>query len=295
MSAKAIFTGVGTALATPFNYDGSIDYENLDRLIEYQLAGGVKALIVCGTSGEASTLDDDEHIAVIAHAVKRVNGRCPVIGGTGSNDTRHGLNLTRRACDAGVDGCLVVTPYYNKTTQDGLKAHFTAYADASEKPILLYNVPSRTGMSIDPETCEYLSKHENIVGIKEASGSLQQAQEIARRCRDDLTIISGEDSLIVPLMAIGAVGVISVLANILPAETQAICDACLAGDFKTATAMQLKYLPLINALFSRTNPTPVKAALARLGFGTDHVRLPLIPMESPYREKMFAEMEKLGI
>ncbi len=292
---KILFKGCGTALATPFTSDGSVDYYALDKLIEMQIEGGVSALVICGTSGEASTMDDDEHISVIAHCVKRVKGRCTVFGGTGSNDTRHGIRLTKRACDAGIDGCLVVTPYYNKTTPEGLKVHFTAYADASEKPIILYNVPSRTGMSLDADVCEYLSKHENICGIKEASGNVPLAAEIIRRCGDALPLYSGEDGIVVPLMSLGGKGVISVLSNLLPAETEKMCRLCLENDFRAAAELQLKYTPLINCLFSRTNPIPVKAALSRMGYGTDMVRLPLIPMEEPYREKLYKEMEKLGI
>lgn len=294
MQTKALFTGAATALITPMNAQG-VDWENLDRLVDFQLANGIPGIVACGTTGEASTLTDEEHLAVIERVVKRVNGRCCVIGGTGSNDTAHAIEMTQEACRIGVDGCLTVTPYYNKTTQSGLVASFAAIADASTKPLILYNVPSRTGLNILPSTYAALADHPMIAGIKEANGNMSAAAETMRLVGDRLAVYSGEDALITPMLSIGGAGVISVLSNLLPKETNEICTRFFEGDVKGSAQLQLKYLPLINALFSQTNPIPVKAALSRMGYCEDYLRLPLIPMEEPFRAKMFAEMDALGL
>lgn len=294
MISRPLFTGAGTALITPMNEQG-VDYPSLDRLVDFQLENSIPALVVCGTTGEASTLSDEEHLNVIAHVVKRVNGRCCVIGGTGSNDTAHAIWMTQKACDAGVDGCLVVTPYYNKTTQSGLIASFTAIADAATRPLILYNVPSRTGLNILPATYAALADHPMIAGIKEANGNMSAAAETMRLVGDKLAVYSGEDAMITPMLSIGGAGVISVLSNVLPRETNEICTRFFAGDVKGSAAEQLRLLPLINALFSQTNPIPVKAALARMGYCEDRLRLPLIPMEEPFRTKLYAEMAALGL
>ena len=289
-----IFRGIGTALITPMTATG-VDYNNLARLIDFQLESGVSALIAVGTTGESATLAGSERKEVIRFTVERVAGRVPVIAGTGTNNTAHVLENTKNACEVGVDGILVVTPYYNKATQAGLIKHFTMIADASEVPVILYNVPGRTGCALTPKTVAVLAEHPNIVGLKEATGNMAQMVELMHLCGDKIDIYSGEDALTVPMMAMGGAGTISVLSNILPAESVAMTDACKAGDFKTAAAMQCKFLPLINALFSQVNPIPVKAAAAALGFGDDALRLPLTPMEEPFRTAMFEEMRKLGM
>ena len=292
---NTIFTGMATAIVTPMRNDGSIDFEAMGRFIDFQIESGINALIVMGTTGENATLEPEEQKEVIAFTVKRTAGRVPVIAGTGTNNTAHVLENTKNACEVGVDGILVVTPYYNKATQAGLIKHFTMIADASEVPVILYNVPGRTGCALTPKTIAALAEHPNIVGLKEATGNMAQMVEIMNLCGDKIDIYSGEDALTVPMMAMGGAGTIGVLSNILPAETVAMTDACKAGDFKTAAAMQCKFLPLINALFSQVNPIPVKAAVAALGFGEDALRMPLTPMEEPFRSNMFEEMRKLGM
>ena len=289
-----IFEGIATALITPLNEDG-IDYEAFGKLIDWQIEKGVNALVVCGTTGESSTLTDEEHRAAIAYSVKRVGGRVPVIAGTGSNDTAYALSLTKFACEAGVDGVLVVTPYYNKATQNGLIKLFTSIADASTVPVILYNVPSRTGVNIEPKTVAVLAEHPNINAIKEAGGNISNVAEIAALCGDKINIYSGNDDQTVAIMALGGKGCISVLSNLLPTESAAMCEAFKNGDIKTARDMQLKYLHLINALFSEVNPIPVKAAMAKMGFCDDYIRLPLTPMEDAHREILFEEMRKAGI
>ena len=292
---NTIFTGMATAIVTPMKNDGSVDFEAMGRFIDFQIENGINALVVMGTTGENATLEPEEQKEVIAFTVKRTAGRVPVIAGTGTNNTAHVLENTRNACEVGVDGILVVTPYYNKATQAGLIKHFTMIADASEVPVILYNVPGRTGCALTPKTIATLAEHPNIVGLKEATGNMTQMVEIMRLCGDKIDVYSGEDALTVPMMAMGGSGTISVLSNVLPAESVAMTDACKAGDFKTAAAMQCKFLPLINALFSQVNPIPVKAAVAAMGFGDDALRLPLTPMEEPFRTTMFEEMRKLGM
>ena len=291
---KTVFTGVATAIVTPLNENG-IDYESFERLIEWQIQQGVNAIVVAGTTGEGSTLTDEEHKDVIKFAVEKVAGRIPVIAGTGSNDTAYAIELTKFACEAGADGMLVVTPYYNKATQKGLLQSFTAIAEASTKPVILYNVPGRTGCNIEPETCAELAKHPNIVGIKEASGNISQIAKIASLVGDDMDIYSGNDDQIVPIMSLGGKGVISVLSNILPKETVEICDLYFAGKTAESAKLQLKYLELIDSLFCEVNPIPVKAATAAMGYGENFLRLPLTPMDEKKKENMFRLMKECGI
>ena len=289
-----IFEGIATALITPVTESG-IDYEAFGKLIDWQIDEGVNALVICGTTGESSTLTDGEHREAIAYAVERAAHRVPIIAGTGSNDTAYALSLTDFSCKAGADGVLVVTPYYNKATQNGLVQMFTKIADVSSVPVILYNVPSRTGVNITPATVKELSKHPNISGIKEASGNISAVAEIAALCGDDINIYSGNDDQIVPIMSLGGKGCISVLSNVLPKKASEMCAKMLKGDYKGAAEMQLEYLPLINALFSEVNPIPVKAAMAAMGWCEDYLRLPLTPMEPAHREVLFAEMRKAGI
>jgi len=291
---NTIFRGAATALATPMNRDG-IDFDSLGRLIEFQIQGGISALVITGTTGESSTLSDEEHKAAISFAVKQTAGRVPVIAGTGSNDTQYAIALSRYACEAGVDGLLLVTPYYNKATQNGLVAHFTAIADAVTKPIILYNVPSRTGCNLLPETVSRLADHPRIVGVKEASGDLSQVANLAYLCGDRVDIYSGNDDQIMPVLSLGGAGVISVLSNLLPGETDAICRKYFEGDTEGAKELQLRYLPLVHDLFCEVNPIPVKAAISAMGFGENYLRLPLTPMSEANRERMFAEMKRLNI
>jgi 4-hydroxy-tetrahydrodipicolinate synthase len=291
---KTVFEGIATALITPITENG-VDYEAFKKLIDWQIDEGINALVIAGTTGEASTFSDDEHREVIDFAVKYVNGRVPVIAGTGSNDTNYALDLTRCACESGADAVLVVTPYYNKATQKGLIKMFTAIADASTVPVILYDVPSRTGMSIAPETVAVLAEHPNIVGLKAASGNISQIAKTAQLCGDKIDIYSGNDDQIVPVMSLGGVGCISVLSNILPRETVKMAETFFKGDVKTAAKMQLDFIPLVDALFSEVNPIPVKAAMAEMGYCEDYLRLPLTPMEDKTRAVLFEEMRKNGI
>lgn len=289
-----IFEGMATAIITPTNENG-IDFEAFGKLLDWQINEGIDAVVVCGTTGEGSTLTDAEHKEAISFAVRHIAGRIPVIAGTGSNDTSYALELTEYACSVGVDGVLVVTPYYNKATQKGLIKMFTTIADASTVPVILYNVPSRTGVNIKPSTVLELSKHPMINAIKEASGDISQVAEIAHLCGDNMIIYSGNDDQTIPIMSLGGKGCISVLSNLLPKESSEMCRAYKEGDVKKACEMQLKYLPLINALFSEVNPIPVKAAMAKMGFCEDYLRLPLTPMEDATREVLYKEMKNVGI
>ena len=291
---NTIFTGMGTAIVTPMNEHG-IDYDGLGRLIEFQIENGINAIIVMGTTGENATIEPEDQKKVIAYTVEKVAKRVPVIAGTGTNNTEHVLANTKAACEVGADAILVVTPYYNKATQNGLYKHFTVVADASTVPMIVYNVPGRTGCNLLPKTVARLAEHPNIVAIKEATGNMAQMVEIMQLCGDKLDVYSGEDALTVPMMAMGAAGTISVLSNVCPKESVAMTDACKAGDFKTAAAWQCKLLPLINCLFSQVNPIPAKAAVAAMGICEDYLRLPLTPMEEPFRSAMYEEMRKLGI
>lgn len=292
---NTIFTGMATAIVTPMHTDGSIDYEALGRFVEFQIGSGINGLVVMGTTGENATIEPEDQKKVIAYTVEKVAGRVPVIAGTGTNNTEHVLHNTRNACQVGADAILVVTPYYNKATQNGLVTHFTAVADESTLPVILYNVPSRTGCNLLPKTVAKLSEHPNIAAIKEATGNLAQMIEIMHLCGDKIDVYSGEDGLTVPMMAMGAKGTISVLSNVAPRQSVAMTDACLRGDYAAAAKMQCDLLPLINALFSEVNPIPAKAATAAMGFGADALRLPLTSMEEQNRAVLFAEMRKLGI
>lgn len=291
---NTVFTGVATAIVTPLNEKG-IDFEKFAKLIEWQIEEGINAIVVCGTTGESSTLTDEEHRAAIKFAVDQVAGRVPVIAGTGSNDAAYAIDLTKFACEAGADAMLVVTPYYNKATQNGLIQLFTAIADASTKPIILYNVPSRTGVNIAPATCKVLADHPNICGIKEASGNISQVAEIAALVGDKMDIYSGNDDQIVPIMSLGGKGVISVLSNVMPKKSVEICDSFFAGDIAKSREIQLELLPLINALFCEVNPIPVKAAMAAMGWCENYVRLPLTPMEKNNEEKLLALMKEQNL
>ncbi len=289
-----IFTGAATALVTPMTSAG-VDYECYSRMIEYQIESGINALVVCGTSGEAPTLTDNEHCKLLEFAVKRAKGRVPIIAGTGSNDTSHAIMMTQYACAIGANAVLCVTPYYNKPTQTGLIRSYTAIADASAVPVIVYNVPSRTSVNIEPATYGVLADHPNICAIKEANGNIAKIVETFRIVGDRLDIYSGNDDQIVPILSMGGKGVISVLSNLLPAQTAELCRRFFEGDVKGSAKMQLEYLPLIKALFLQTNPIPVKAALAKLGRIEDVLRLPLTPMEEPYRSKLYEEMKKLDL
>lgn len=289
-----VFRGVATALITPFNENG-IDYEQFGRLIDWQIESGINALVICGTTGEASTLTDDEHRDAIAFAVKRAAKRVPIIAGTGSNDTMYALDLVRCAQEAGADAALVVTPYYNKATQRGLYEMFTSIADYADIPVILYNVPSRTGVNIEPDTYRKLSVHENIVAIKEANGNISKIVETMSYVHGKLDLYSGNDDQIVPLLSLGGEGVISVLSNILPKETVRMCELFFAGDVAGAAEMQFKYHALIDALFSEVNPIPVKAALAAMGFCDNKLRLPLTQMDKEKEKHLIECMREVGI
>ena len=291
---NTIFKGMATALVTPMTETG-IDYDAFGRLIEFQIENGINALVVMGTTGENATIEPEDQTAVIRYAVEKVAGRIPVIAGTGTNDTSHVLRNTKAACEAGVDAVLVVTPYYNKATQNGLITHFTAVADASTKPVILYNVPGRTGCNLLPKTVAALADHPNIVAVKEASGNMVQSVEILSLCGDKIDVYSGEDALNTAIMAMGGAGAISVLSNLAPKQAVAMSDAALRGDYKTAAAWQCKLLPLIKACFCEVNPIPAKAGISAMGFGEEHLRLPLTPMEDATRAVLYAEMRKLGI
>ena len=292
---KTVFQGVATALVTPMKPDGSIDWEAFGRLIDFQISAGGGGLVACGTTGEASTLTDEEHKQVIAFCVERANGRVPIIAGTGSNDTQYALELGKYACDAGADALLVVTPYYNKATQAGLIRMYQILADASPKPIILYNVPSRTGVGIEPTTYRTLACHENIVGFKEANGNISKIVETMSYVQGQMDMYSGNDDQIVPLLALGGKGVISVLSNVLPRETVELCNKFFAGDVAGAAQMQYQYHALIDSLFSEVNPIPVKAAMAAMGYGSNTLRLPLTPMSEDKYQVMLSHMRAAGV
>ncbi len=284
--SKTIFEGAGVAIITPFVENGTIDYDRFGELIDYQIDNDTDAIIVCGTTGESSTMNDFEHINAINYAVERVNGRVPVIAGTGSNDTSYAINLSKKAELLGVDAVLLVTPYYNKTTQRGLVEHFSKIAAAINIPIILYNIPGRTGMNIDVSTMEKLSSVENIVAIKEASGNISYTAKLMSACRDRFDVYSGNDDMILPIMSLGGKGVISVLSHIIPKETHRMVQLCLENNFKEATDIQLNYLDLINALFCEVNPIPVKAALNIMGWNVGKCRLPLSELSDENYLKM---------
>lgn len=291
---KRIFTGCATALVTPLDENG-VNFDAYGRLIDWQIEEGVDALVVAATTGEGSTLSDVEHKAVVRYAVERVNGRVPVIAGTGSNDTAYGIQLTQQACDDGVDGVLVVTPYYNKCTQNGLVQMYKEYADASSVPVIVYNVPGRTGVNIAPETYAKLAEFENIVAIKEANNDIASITETMSLVQGELDLYSGNDDQIVPLLSVGGIGVISVLSNVAPRATHDMVAKFMEGDIAGACELQLKYRELVKWLFCEVNPIPVKAAVAAMGFCDDYLRAPLYPMEDDHRASLLECMRNLEL
>ena len=294
MTTNPIFRGVATAIITPTNEAG-VDYEAFGRIIDWQIAEGINAIVVCGTTGENPTLSDDEHKECIRFCVERVAHRVPVIAGTGSNDTAHAIAMTQYACSVGADAILCVTPYYNKATQAGLVAMFNAIADASTVPMIVYNVPSRTGCGIEPATYVELAKHPRIAAIKEANGDISKIAKTAALLDGALDIYSGNDDQIVPIMSLGGIGVISVLSNVAPRKTVEICDRWFNGDVKGAAALQLELLELINALFCEVNPIPVKAGMAAMGWCENYLRLPLTPMSAEKWPRLEAAMKEQGL
>ncbi len=291
---KTIFTGAATAIVTPFK-NGKVDYDMYGTLIDWQIEQGIDAIVTVGTTGEGPTLTHEEHREVIRYCVEKVAHRVPVIAGTGSNCTEEAIGLTKFAAQVGADAALLVTPYYNKATQAGLVASFTAVADAADLPCVLYNVPGRTGCNIQPATVAKLAEHPMICAVKEASGNISQVAQIAALAGDKIDIYSGNDDQVVPIMALGGKGVISVLSNVAPAATVEMCRRMLAGDVAGARELQLKYLPLIDALFCEVNPIPVKAAMAAMGYGENSLRLPLTCMEPAHEERLLGCMRDLGI
>ena len=290
---RRLFQGSAAALPTPMR-GGEIDFEAFERLIDRQIDGGTAALVVCGTTGEPASLSAKEREWLIECALRRSAGRVPVIVGAGSNDTRAAAALVRQACAAGADGALCVTPYYNKTTQAGLVAHFTALADAADIPLILYNVPSRTGVNLLPETAAALARHPNIRGVKEASGDIAQVAALTRLCGDALAVYAGNDEMTLPVLSLGGQGVISVAANVCPARVAELCARFFEGDIAAARAIQLRLLPLIEALFHEVNPIPVKAALSLMGLCRDEARLPLVPASAETRSRLRAVLAELG-
>ena len=292
MSNKnTIFRGAAVAIITPFK-DGAVDYDCLGRLIDRQIESSTDAIVICGTTGESSTLTDEEHRECIRYCVERTAGRVPVIAGTGSNDTDYAIDLSRYACEVGADALLLVTPYYNKATPKGLIKSFTAVADAATKPIILYNVPSRTGVNITLPVYKELAKHERIVAVKEASGNISQIAALFAECGDSLDIYSGNDDQIVPILSLGGKGVISVLSNVVPRETHDICQLYFDGKTTESAKLQLELLKLANTLFCEVNPVPVKTAMSLLGYCTEEMRLPLCEMEDANREKLISVMKE---
>lgn len=291
----SLFTGSGVAIITPFHEDGSVNYPKLESLLDFQINGGTDAIIICGTTGEASTLTDDEQVEVIRVTAQKVAGRVPVIAGAGSNDTAHGIHLAGRIEKAGADALLLVTPYYNKTTQKGLIHHYTDYAKATNVPIMIYNVPSRTGLNINPETAAELSKIDAIVAIKDASGNIGQVMDMVAKCEGRLDLYSGNDDQILPLLALGGKGVVSVVANILPRETHDIVMKYLGGDRQGALDLAIKLHDVIAAMFIETNPIPVKAAMNLMGMGVGPGRAPLYPMEEANIGRLRAAMTAAGM
>ncbi len=289
-----MFKGSGVAIVTPFR-DDQIDFQKLEELLEWHVEEGTDAIIICGTTGEASTMSLEEQKQAIKFTVEKINNRIPVIAGTGSNNTKSSIELSKYSEEVGVDGLLIVTPYYNKTTQAGLIKHYTTIADNVSIPIIIYNVPGRTGLNILPSTIAELSKHPNIRGVKEASGDIAQVAEIARLCPEDFYIYSGNDDMIVPLLALGGVGVISVVANILPQDTHNMVQYFLDGDIKASKELQLKMKPLIDALFIEVNPIPVREAMNILGMEVGPCRLPLVPMGETNKNKLIEEMSLYGM
>ncbi len=292
---NTIFTGAAIAIITPMNADGSINYSVLGEMIDSQIENGTDAIVICGTTGESSTMTDAEHLECIKFAVDRTAKKVPVIAGTGSNDTSYAVKLSKEAEEAGADALLVVTPYYNKTTQRGLISHFTAIADAVNIPLVLYNIPGRTGMNIEIATIKELAKHKNICAVKEASGNISYAAKLIAECGDMIDVYSGNDDMIVPLMSLGAKGVISVLSHVIPTETHNMVQYCLDNNFAKATELQIKYLDLINNLFIEVNPIPVKEAVNMMGVNAGPCRLPLCEMSAEHKAVLRASLEKHGL
>lgn len=292
----AIFTGAGVAIVTPFKENGEINFDKLGELIDFQVDNGTDSIVIVGTTGEASTLSHEEHVECIRYAVQKTAKRIPVVAGTGSNCTETAIYLTKEAEKAGADGVLVVTPYYNKATQKGLIQHFGAIAKSVDIPLILYNIPGRTGCNILPATAAAMVKeYDNIIAMKDATGNLPQTLETLEACQGDIDIYSGEDGLITPMMSIGGKGVISVLSNVAPRDTHDMCAKYLAGDVKGSLELQMKYLPLVRALFSEVNPIPVKKALNLMGMEVGPMRMPLTEMEEAHAQVLLAELKKLGL
>ena len=294
MKTTSIFRGAATALVTPLTASG-VDYEAFGRLIDWQIESGINALVIAGTTGEGSTLSDDEHREVMRYAMARAAGRVPMIAGTGSNDTNYAISLSQEACELGYDALLTVTPYYNKATQRGLIEMYTAIANAVDKPLILYNVPSRTGVNIEPSTYDVLADHPNITGIKEANGNIAKIVETAGIVKGRLDIWSGNDDQITPILAMGGAGVISVLSNVMPSETVDICTRFFNGNVEGSADLQCELMPLIKALFCEVNPIPVKAAMAAMGYCENYVRLPLTQMESAHEQQLLSIMRGHGL
>lgn len=292
---NTIFTGAGVAIITPMLADGAVDFDGLRKLIDFQIEGGTDSIIICGTTGESSTLSDEEHRAAIKCAVEHTANRVPVVAGTGSNDTKYAVELSREAQELGADGLLIVTPYYNKCSQKGLYQHYMQIADNVDIPIILYNIPGRTGVTIEIPTIEALGQHKNIVAVKEASGNIGYTAKLAAKCGDLVDIYSGNDDMIVPIMSLGGKGVISVLSNILPKETHQMCQYCLDNNFAEATKLQLEYLNLINTLFIEVNPIPVKAAMNMMGLPAGPCRMPLCDMTDEHIEAMRKALAAKGL
>ncbi len=292
---KTIFKGAGVAIITPMNEDGSINFDKLGELIEFNIANHTDAIIICGTTGESATMTDEEHQDCITYAIKKVDGRIPVIAGTGSNDTKYAVALSKHAEEQGADALLVVTPYYNKCSQEGLIKHYYAIANAVNIPIIAYNVPSRTGTNIAVSTCVELSKHKNIAAIKEASGDISRVAQIRAACGDDLDVYSGNDDQIIPILSLGGKGVISVLSNCMPKETHDICELCFENKYEEASQLALKLLEFTNGLFMDVNPIPVKEALNIMGFEVGECRLPLCKMPQAKIDKLKSQMQKIGL
>ncbi len=292
---NTIFTGAGIAIITPMNADGSINFDKLGEMIDYQIENGTDAIIICGTTGEASTMSDEEHLGCIRFAVERTAKRVPVIAGTGSNDTKYAIELSKEAEALGVDGLLVVTPYYNKSTQKGLIMHFTAIADAVNVPIILYNIPGRTGVNMEVSTVKKLAEHKNIVAIKEASGNISYAAKLIAECGDVIDVYSGNDDMVVPLMSLGGKGVISVASHVIPQQMHDMVQLCLDNNFAEATKIQIEYLELINKLFIEVNPIPVKEALNMIGAEAGPCRMPLCEMTDEHKASLKASLEKYGL
>lgn len=290
---ESMFKGSYVALVTPFKANQEVDFEAYGRLVDFHLAQGTDGILPCGCTGEAATLSHDEQKECIRFVVERVSGKVPVVAGTGSNNTKEALGLTRHAKEVGCDGALLITPYYNKPTPPGQIAHYKTIAEAVDIPIMLYNVPGRTGTKIAPETVAELSKVPNIVSIKEACGSVDQVSQIIARC--DIEVISGDDSLTLPMISVGAVGVVSVAANVVPADVAALCSAALAGDYPKARELHYKLLPLFGGLFTESNPIPVKAALAKMGLIENVLRLPLTPITEAGMAKLTPILDELGL